>query len=109
MSLDLKIGPGLPATTPTLVEKAKFLDQFPRCIWITGLPCSGKTTLAIALEQHLKYAGKNTYLLDGDNLRLGLCRDLGFSDSDRSENIRRIAEVAKILVDAGLFVLVALV
>src|SRR5262245_48295683 len=80
-----------------------------RCIWLTGLPGAGKTTLASALEQQLRRLGRPTCVLDGDSLRTGLCRDLGFSDADRIENIRRVAEVARLMVDAGLTVMVALV
>jgi len=80
-----------------------------RCIWLTGLPAAGKTTLASALEQRLREVGRMTCVLDGDSLRKGLCRDLGFSEADRVENIRRVAEVARLMVDAGLTVMVALV
>ena len=80
-----------------------------RCIWLTGLPAAGKTTLASALEQRLRELGRMTCVLDGDSLRQGLCRDLGFSEADRVENIRRVAEVARLMVDAGLTVMVALV
>ncbi|WP_130831401.1 adenylyl-sulfate kinase [[Erwinia] mediterraneensis] len=78
-------------------------------LWFTGLSGSGKSTVAGALEQALYQAGVSTYLLDGDNVRHGLCRDLGFSDADRKENIRRVGEVAKLLVDAGLVVLTAFI
>ncbi|PWC13794.1 adenylyl-sulfate kinase [Brenneria corticis] len=78
-------------------------------IWFTGLSGSGKSTLAGALEQALHQHGVSTYLLDGDNVRHGLCRDLGFSDDDRRENIRRVGEVAKLMVDAGLVVLTAFI
>lgn len=78
-------------------------------LWFTGLSGSGKSTVAGALEQALHRDGVNTYLLDGDNVRHGLCRDLGFSDSDRKENIRRVGEVAKLMVDAGLVVLTAFI
>jgi adenylylsulfate kinase len=78
-------------------------------LWFTGLSGSGKSTVAGALEQALHRAGVNTYLLDGDNVRHGLCRDLGFSDDDRKENIRRVGEVAKLMVDAGLVVLTAFI
>lgn len=74
-------------------------------LWFTGLSGSGKSTLAGALEQALHQRGVSTYLLDGDNVRHGLCRDLGFSDDDRRENIRRVGEVARLMVDAGLIVL----
>lgn len=78
-------------------------------LWFTGLSGSGKSTVAGALEQALHRAGVSTYLLDGDNVRHGLCRDLGFSDGDRKENIRRVGEVAKLMVDAGLVVLTAFI
>lgn len=77
-------------------------------IWFTGLSGSGKSTLAGALEQALHQRGVSTYLLDGDNVRHGLCRDLGFTDDERRENIRRASEVAKLMVDAGLVVLTRL-
>lgn len=78
-------------------------------LWFTGLSGSGKSTVAGALEQVLHRLGVSTYLLDGDNVRHGLCRDLGFSDADRKENIRRVGEVAKLMVDAGLVVLTAFI
>ncbi|KAA8997605.1 adenylyl-sulfate kinase [Affinibrenneria salicis] len=78
-------------------------------IWFTGLSGSGKSTLAGALEQALHARGVSTYLLDGDNVRHGLCRDLTFSDGDRRENIRRVGEVARLMVDAGLVVLTAFI
>ena len=73
-------------------------------LWFTGLSGSGKSTVAGALEEALHRLGVSTYLLDGDNVRHGLCSDLGFSDDDRKENIRRVGEVAKLMVDAGLVV-----
>ncbi|WP_434527037.1 adenylyl-sulfate kinase [Photorhabdus asymbiotica] len=78
-------------------------------IWFTGLSGSGKSTVAGALEQALFQRGIKTYLLDGDNLRHGLCSDLGFSEQDRQENIRRVGEVANLMVDAGLIVLTAFI
>ncbi len=78
-------------------------------IWLTGLPGSGKSTLAYALERQLFDAGHQTYVLDGDNVRHGLCSDLGFSDEDRAENIRRIGELALLLLDAGMITLAAFV
>ncbi|WP_275553335.1 adenylyl-sulfate kinase [Mixta sp. Marseille-Q2659] len=78
-------------------------------LWFTGLSGSGKSTVAGALEQALHQLGVSTYLLDGDNVRHGLCRDLGFSDADRKENIRRVGEVARLMVDAGLVVLTAFI
>jgi bifunctional enzyme CysN/CysC len=78
-------------------------------IWFTGLSGAGKTTIANALEKRLNEQGKHTYLLDGDNVRHGLNRDLGFSNADRVENIRRVAEVSRLMVDAGLIVLVSFI
>lgn len=87
--------------------RASIKHQRPRCIWLTGLSGSGKSTLANALEVELNARGLHTYVLDGDNLRGGLCRGLGMSAEDRRENVRRIAEVARLMVDAGLIVIVA--
>ena len=82
----------------------------PLLIWLTGLSGSGKSTIASALEKRLNQEyHAHTYLLDGDNIRTGLNADLGFSDSDREENIRRIGEVAKLMVDAGLIVITAFI
>jgi adenylyl-sulfate kinase len=78
-------------------------------VWFTGLPASGKSTVAAGVEARLLAAGRNAYVLDGDNLRHGLNGDLGFSASDRAENVRRTAEVSALLADAGVVVLVALV
>ncbi len=83
--------------------------QQPRCVWFTGLSGAGKSTLANAVEKRLYALGHHTYLLDGDNVRHGLNRDLGFTAADRVENIRRVAEVARLMVDAGLIVLVAFI
>ncbi|MEY6430909.1 adenylyl-sulfate kinase [Thioalkalicoccus limnaeus] len=83
--------------------------QQPAVVWFTGLSASGKSTLAGALEQILIDQGYHTYLLDGDNVRHGLCGDLGFSDADRKENIRRVGEVAKLMADAGLIVMAAFI
>jgi bifunctional enzyme CysN/CysC len=80
-----------------------------KLLWFTGLSGSGKSTIANALEMRLHAEGYRTYILDGDNVRLGLNRDLGFSDADRVENIRRVAEVAKLMVDAGLIVMTAFI
>ena len=83
--------------------------QRARCLWLTGLSASGKTTVANLLEQRLHAEGNHTYLLDGDNVRHGLNRDLGFTEADRVENIRRVAEVARLMVDAGLVVIVSFI
>lgn len=90
-------------------ERAQQKGQRPVIVWFTGLSGSGKSTLANALEARLVELGHHTYLLDGDNVRHGLNRDLGFSDTDRIENIRRIGEAAKLFVDAGLIVLTAFI
>ncbi len=89
--------------------RSEALKQAPRVIWLTGLSGSGKSTLANLLEKKLHEQNKHTYLLDGDNVRHGLCGDLGFDDKDRVENIRRISEVAKLFVDAGTIVLTAFI
>lgn len=89
--------------------REKRLGQKAATLWFTGLSGSGKSTLANALEIQLTAMGKHTMLLDGDNIRMGLNRDLGFSDEDRTENIRRIAEVAKLMNDAGLIVLTSFI
>ena len=89
--------------------RARSMGQTPRCLWFTGLSGSGKSTVANRVEQRLMAMGLRTYLLDGDNVRHGLNKDLGFSDEDRVENIRRVAEVAKLMVDAGLIVLVSFI
>lgn len=78
-------------------------------LWFTGLPSSGKSTLANEVEKKLIATGARTYILDGDNVRMGLCKDLGFSEQDRAENIRRIGEVSKLFVQAGTIVLSAFV
>ena len=78
-------------------------------IWFTGLSASGKSTLAYALEDKLHNNNIRTYVLDGDNIRQGLCKDLGFSDEDRTENIRRIGEVSKLMMEAGIIVITAFI
>ena len=85
--------------------RAALNRQKPCVLWFTGLSGAGKSTIANLTERQLHELGRHTYLLDGDNVRHGLNADLGFSDSDRVENIRRIAEVAKLMIDAGLIVL----
>lgn len=90
-------------------EREKLNAHFGRVIWFTGLSGSGKSTIANALEVALHMQGYRTYLLDGDNIRGGLNKDLGFTDADRVENIRRVAEVAKLMMDAGLVVITALI
>jgi bifunctional enzyme CysN/CysC len=97
------------ATEVTRAARAALKHQRPACVWFTGLSASGKSSIASRLEQRLHAAGRHTYLLDGDNLRHGLNGDLGFSAEDRAENIRRAAEVARLMVDAGLIVLVAFI
>ena len=89
--------------------RAGLLDQQPCVVWFTGLSAAGKSTIANLVEVKLHALGCHTYLLDGDNVRHGLNKDLGFSDADRDENIRRVAEAAKLMVDAGLIVLVAFI
>ena len=88
-------------------ERAALKSQTPRCLWLTGLSGAGKSTLANALELQLNRQGLHTFVLDGDNLRAGLCRDLGMGAQCRREKIRRTAEVARLMVDAGLIVIVA--
>ena len=89
--------------------RAKQKLQQPLCLWLTGLPAAGKSTIANVLEKRLFAAGHHTYLLDGDEIRVGLNKDLGFSETDRNENIRRVSEVARLLVDAGLVVIVSFI
>jgi bifunctional enzyme CysN/CysC len=84
-------------------------EQRPCCLWFTGLSGSGKSTVASLVDKRLTDMGRHTYVLDGDNVRHGLNRDLGFTDADRVENIRRVAEVAKLFVDAGLIVMVSFI
>ena len=93
----------------TPLERQRLLNQSPSTIWLTGLSGAGKTTLAFLLERQLLAKGSACYVLDGDNVRHGLSRDLGFSDLDRKENIRRIAEVARLMNDAGLIVITAFI
>jgi bifunctional enzyme CysN/CysC len=89
--------------------RSRLKGQRARVLWLTGLPGAGKSTIADALERRLHGMGLHTYVLDGDNVRSGLNKDLGFTPEDRAENVRRVAETAKLLLDAGLIVIVALV
>jgi adenylyl-sulfate kinase len=88
---------------------ARLKGQRPCVLWLTGLSAAGKSTIANAVERQLHTLGRHTYLLDGDNIRHGLNKDLGFTDADRVENIRRVAEVARLMVDAGLIVITAFI
>jgi len=90
-------------------SRAAIKGQRPAVLWLTGLSGAGKSTIANLVEKKLHALGKHTYLLDGDNVRHGLNRDLGFTDADRVENIRRVSEVSKLMVDAGLIVLVSFI
>ncbi|UGA55087.1 adenylyl-sulfate kinase [Vibrio sp. VB16] len=89
--------------------RARIKQQKPVVLWFTGLSGAGKSTVAGALENVLADMGFHTYLLDGDNVRHGLCKDLGFSEQDRKENIRRVGELCKLMADAGLIVLSAFI
>jgi bifunctional enzyme CysN/CysC len=89
--------------------RAQLSHQKPCVVWFTGLSGAGKSTIANLVEKMLHADGRQTYLLDGDNVRHGLNKDLGFTDADRVENIRRVAEVARLMVDAGLIVLVSFI
>ncbi len=91
------------------VDRARLTGQTPVVIWFTGLSGAGKSTIANCLERKLHAGGHHTMLLDGDNVRHGLNRDLGFTEQDRVENIRRIGEVAKLMTDAGLIVIAAFI
>lgn len=93
----------------TRAERAANKNQKPCMLWFTGLSGSGKSTIANALDVALHERGYHTFLLDGDNVRHGLCNDLGFSDAGRVENIRRIGEVSKLFADSGLIVLSAFI
>lgn len=92
-------------TKVSVLDREKLLNQKSIVLWFTGLSGSGKSTLATQVEYRLFQAKFKTYLLDGDNIRFGLNKNLGFSEEDRQENIRRIGEVSKLMVDAGLIVL----
>ncbi|KAF3935643.1 hypothetical protein ABW19_dt0205908 [Dactylella cylindrospora] len=95
MATNITWHPGL-----TRAERTTYVNQPGFTIWLTGLSASGKSTIATALEQHLLHNGYSAYRLDGDNIRFGLNKDLGFSPTDRVENIRRISEVAKLFADS---------
>jgi bifunctional enzyme CysN/CysC len=93
----------------TKTTRSALKAQKPCCLWFTGLSGAGKSTVANLLDKRLSSLGRHTYVLDGDNVRHGLNRDLGFTDADRVENIRRVAEVARLMVDAGLIVMVSFI
>jgi bifunctional enzyme CysN/CysC len=93
----------------TRAARAAQKHQQPRLLWFTGLSGAGKSTIANLVERRLYALGRHSFLLDGDNLRHGLNRDLGFTDADRAENIRRVGEVARLMLDAGLIVLTAFI
>jgi len=93
----------------TLQDREQLLNQRSIVLWFTGLSGSGKTTLSDALEEELYKRGYKTYILDGDKIRNGLCKDLGFSETDRTENIRRVGEVANLMRDSGLIVISAFI
>ncbi|GAA3938214.1 adenylyl-sulfate kinase [Litoribacillus peritrichatus] len=97
------------AHTVTKSERAAQKRQKPCLLWFTGLSCAGKSTIANGLDQALHRLGYHTFLLDGDNVRHGLNKDLGFSDQDRVENIRRVGETSKLFTDAGLIVMSAFI
>ncbi|WP_085577630.1 MULTISPECIES: adenylyl-sulfate kinase [unclassified Pseudomonas] len=94
-------------TRVTPADRERLFSQRPLTLWFTGLSGAGKSTLAFALEKLLVDSGRPAFVLDGDNVRHGLCKGLGFSTEDRSENIRRIAEVARLMNEAGLIAIVA--
>ena len=93
----------------SLAERNKRNGHLGQIIWLTGLSGSGKSTIAMALERKLFDAGRQVFVLDGDIIRTGLCQDLGFSSKDRTENIRRIGEVARIMANSGLCVIVSFI
>ncbi|MFD1885730.1 adenylyl-sulfate kinase [Paenibacillus wenxiniae] len=107
----MNIQPHIHWQTPAVTrhEREQRYQQRGRLLWLTGLPGAGKSTLAFALERALFEQNKLCYVLDGDNVRHGLNSDLGFSEADRHENLRRIGEVAKLMVDAGQIVIAAFV
>ena len=93
----------------TCEQRKKAMRQEPRLIWLTGLSGSGKTTLALRLEHYFFSKGFKVFMLDGDNVRNGLCIDLGFTEDDRKENLRRVAEVSRLMLDAGLIIICAFI
>ena len=93
----------------TRESRAELKNQAPRVVWFTGLSGAGKSTIANLVDVKLRRMNRHAYLLDGDNVRHGLCRDLGFTDADRVENVRRVGEVARLMADAGLIVLCAFI
>lgn len=96
-------------TKVSLLHRESLLKQKSKLIWLTGLSGSGKSTISVHLEYQLHAMGFKTYLLDGDNIRSGLNKDLDFSNEGRSENIRRIAEVSRLMIDAGIVVIAAFI
>lgn len=93
----------------TKKDRSRIKSHKPAVLWFTGLSAAGKSTIACLTEAELNGIGAHTVLLDGDNLRLGLNRDLGFTNADRAENVRRVGEVAKLMTEAGLIVICALI
>ncbi|KAF8200894.1 Adenylylsulfate kinase-domain-containing protein [Pholiota molesta] len=105
MATNIQFHPG--SVTPA--ERGQLLKQKGATVWLTGLSASGKSTIACALEQHLLHLQKFAYRLDGDNVRFGLNKDLGFDEKSRNENIRRIGEVSKLFTDAGCITVTAFI
>ncbi|KIM75448.1 hypothetical protein PILCRDRAFT_827154 [Piloderma croceum F 1598] len=105
MATNITFHPG----SVTLAERVGLLKQTGVTIWLTGLSASGKSTIACALEQHLLHLNKFSYRLDGDNVRLGLNKDLGFDEKSRNENIRRIGEVSKLFADSSCITITAFI
>jgi adenylylsulfate kinase len=97
------------ANAVSRADREERLGQRGRLVWLTGLSGSGKSTIAVALETKLNDLGRTAYLLDGDNVRHGLCDDLGFSPDDRRENLRRVGEVGRLFVDAGIVTLASFI
>ncbi|ALP53377.1 adenylyl-sulfate kinase [Candidatus Tenderia electrophaga] len=97
------------SATVSRADREKLNGHKSAILWFTGLSGAGKSTVAHAVEDRLYQLGARTYVLDGDNIRHGLCKDLGFSDADRTENIRRIGEVAKLFTDSGVMALTAFI